>query len=308
MEESTTESINQIRQFNRFYTKKIGLLGKGFLKSKYSLTQSRVLYELAQNESMMLSDLTQELDIDPGYLSRILSNFAKDDLLNKYRSTKDNRQRILELTDKGKAIFSELDAVSREGVKKLLSPLHEKEQTQLVQAMETIESLLTTGKPPNPSYLLRSHRPGDMGWVIQSHARLYSEEYQFDESFEALVAEIATNFLKQHNPQKEHLWIAEQAGQPIGSIMVVDKGNQVAKLRLLLVTPEARGLGVGKRLVEECLHFAKRAGYQKIQLWTENILVEARQLYQKAGFQLIEEEAALQFGRHLISETWERPL
>ena len=307
-ENNLHEGIALFRRFNRFYTKQIGLLTQGLLKTRFPLVQARVLYELAQQDQTTASALVGKLNIDPGYLSRILSRFEKEGLLRKNRSTSDYRQRILKLTTKGKKSFMELDERSRRVAEKMLLGLVEEDRRRLLYAMQTIEAILDIEpKPPRP-YLLRPHRPGDIGWIIHRHGVIYAEEYNFDETFEALVAEILVQFIRKHNPKREYLWIAEQDGERIGSVMIVDAGDQVAQLRLLLVDPKARGQTVGMRLIDECINFSRRNRYRKIKLWTQSNLLEARHLYAKAGFELVSESPHKSFGQDLIAEFWELPL
>jgi DNA-binding MarR family transcriptional regulator/N-acetylglutamate synthase-like GNAT family acetyltransferase len=307
-ENNLQEDVALFRRFNRFYTKQIGLLTQGLLKTRFPLIQARVLYELAQQNQTIASTLVAKLNIDPGYLSRILSTFKKAGLLRKNRSPSDSRQRILKLTIQGKKSFAELDERSRKVAEKMLLSLVEEDRHRLLHAMQTIETLLGTElKPPTP-YLLRPHRPGDIGWIIHQHGVVYAEEYAFDETFEALVAEILVQFIRKHDPKRECLWIAEQEGERIGSVMIVDAGDQVAQLRLLLVEPKARGQTVGMRLLDECINFSRRNRYRKIKLWTQSNLLEARHLYAKAGFERISVSSHKRFGQDLIAEFWELPL
>jgi DNA-binding MarR family transcriptional regulator/N-acetylglutamate synthase-like GNAT family acetyltransferase len=307
-ENNLHEGIALFRRFNRFYTKQIGLLTQGLLKTRFPLVQARVLYELAQQDQTTASALVGKLNIDPGYLSRILSRFEKEGLLRKNRSTSDYRQRILKLTTKGKKSFMELDERSRRVAEKMLLGLVEEDRRRLLYAMQTIEAILDIEPKPPAPYLLRPHRPGDIGWIIHRHGVVYAEEYDFDETFEALVAEILVQFIRKHDPKRECLWIAEQGGERVGSVMIVDAGDQVAQLRLLLVEPKARGQTVGTRLVDECINFSRRNQYRKIKLWTQSNLLEARHLYAKAGFQLVSESPHKSFGQDLIAEFWELPL
>ena len=302
------ESIAAFRRFSRFYTKQIGLLTQGFLKTRFPLTQARVLYELAQHEQSTANGLIRELNIDPGYLSRILSNFEKEGLVGKVRSESDSRQRIVKLTAQGKKSFSILDKRSTKEAEELLLGLSGEDQHRLLHAMKTIENIL--GNEPNPPvpYLLRPHEPGDSGWIIHRHGVLYSEEYGFDETFEALVGEILVQFIRNHDPKRERIWIAEQDGERIGSVMIVDAGDQVVQLRLLLVEPKARGKGIGTRLINECINFSRRNRYRKIKLWTQSNLLEARHLYEKAGFESVEESPHRSFGHDLVAEFWELSL
>jgi DNA-binding MarR family transcriptional regulator/ribosomal protein S18 acetylase RimI-like enzyme len=307
-EHDLNEAVALFRRFNRFYTKQIGLLTRGLLKTRFPLIQARILYELAQQDQTTASALVEKLDIDPGYLSRILSNFEKKGLLRKIQSSSDSRRRILKLTADGKNSFAVLNERSRKEAEKLLLDHSEEDRHRLLHAMQTIESILgNEAKPPAP-YLLRPHRPGDIGWIIHRHGVVYAEEYDFDETFEALVGEILVKFIHKHDPKRECLWIAEQQGERIGSIMLVDAGDHVAQLRLLLVEPKARGQGVGKRLIDECISFSKRNRYRKIRLWTQSNLLEARHLYAKAGFEMVSESPHKSFGQELVAEFWELPL
>ena len=304
-ENNLQEDVALFRRFNRFYTKQIGLLTRGLLKTRFPLIQARVLYELAQQDQTTASALVAKLNIDPGYLSRILSTFEKKGLIRKNRSTSDSRQRILKLTPQGKKTFAGLDERSGKVAEKMLLALVEEDRHRLLHAMQTIETLLDTElKPPTP-YLLRPHRPGDIGWIIHRHGVVYAEEYAFDETFEALVAEILVQFIRRQDPKRECLWIAEQAGERIGSVMIVDAGDQIAQLRLLLIEPKARGQSVGTRLIDECINFSRRNRYRKIKLWTQSNLLEARHLYAKAGFERVSVSSHKRFGQDLIAEFWE---
>ena len=307
--------VEAVRRFNRFYTRKIGVLGAGLLDSPYSLTQARVLYELAHRDRPTASDLVGDLGLDPGYLSRILRGFEKQGLLARVASAEDARQRRLALTALGRRTFAGLERTTRRQIAALLEPLPEPQQTRLERAMNQIEGVLggdnpadADSAPAEPGYTLRPHRPGDMGWVVHRHAALYAEEYGWDESFEALVAEIAAGFIRNFRPARERCWIAERDGRILGSIFLVQESEDVAKLRLLLVEPSARGLGLGQRLIDECLAFARRCGYRRVRLWTNANLAAARHLYRKAGFRLIESEPHRSFGHDLVSETWELTL
>ena len=300
--------ITIVRRFNRFFTKRLGVLREGLLHTPYSFTEARIIYEIANRDHAIASDLSKELGLDPGYLSRILDRMEQQGLIHKVQSPSDGRQRLLRLTPEGEKAFSLLDHRSKEEIAAMLKPLSEHDQNRLVQAMNTIEQLLGEGsKCPEP-YVLRQHEPGDMGWIIHMHGRLYAEEFGWDETFEALVAQICADFINRYNPQKERCWIAEMDGQIVGSVLVVQESEEVAKLRLLLVDPRARGIGLGKRLVDECIRFARRKGYKKLTLWTNHVLVTARNIYQKAGFVLVKEEPHHSFGHDLIGETWELSL
>lgn len=308
VENNHNESIAAFRRFTRFYTKQLGLLKQGLLDTRFPLTHGRVLYELAQHKQPTSSDLISELNIDPGYLSRILSSFEKEGVIRKVRSKSDSRQRILKLTARGKESFSELNERSKKEVASLLLGLSEEDRHRLLEAMQAIENILGTEPKPSASYLLRPHEPGDIGWITHRHGVVYSEEYGFDETFEALVAEVLMQFIRKHDPKRERIWIVEQDGERVGSVVIVDAGDRIAQLRLLLVEPKARGKGIGKRLVNECIHFSKRNRYRKIRLWTQSNLLEARHLYANEGFELVEESPHRSFGQDLIAEFWELPL
>ncbi len=301
--------IAAVRRFNRFYTRHLGLLDEGFLSSSLSLTQMRVLYELANREQSTAAEVGSALGLDPGYLSRILSSFEKDRLVDKKESPKDTRQILLALTKKGRKMFEPLNARSDEQVRGILSELSPAKQDDLLHSMQTVESVLAPGTSGTTSYVLRHHRPGDMGWVVWRHGLLYFQEYGYDERFEALVAGIVAEFVEKLDPGRESCWIAERDGENVGSVFLVKKSQTVAKLRLLLVEPSARGLGIGKQLVSECVRFARRARYKKILLWTQSELAAARGIYQNAGFQLVGEKKHDSWSRKgLVAETWELKL
>jgi len=307
-ENNIEQTIHDIRRFNRMYTMKIGLLNKGLLKTRFSLSQARVIFEIAQQEKTNSSEIAQKLGLDNGYLSRILSGFKKDGLITKEKSNIDGRQWILKLTAKGKKDFQNLNNRSSEEVREMLEHLSSEEQYQLVNAMHTIDRILNPKSNQSPFFLIRQHRAGDIGWIVNRHGVIYSEEYGWDETFEALTAEILAKFIQDHDPKRERIWIAEQDGEKVGSVMIVDEGNQVAKLRLFRVEPKAREKGIGKKLLEECINFSKRNGYKKIRLWTQSNLLAARHLYLKYGFKLTEEEPSTRFGYELVSEVWELKL
>ena len=305
MTELSEERIGTVRQFNRFFTRQIGVLREGLLHSPYPLTDARILFELGQCNQVTASRLGRELGLDAGYLSRILARLEQQGLLEKVRSENDGRQLLVSLTAAGREAFALLDQRSREEVSEMLEDLSEEDQQRLLKAMQTIESVLSSGFKFSEPFVLRPHEPGDMGWVAHRHGVLYAQEYGWDEHFEALVAQIVADFINNYNPGRERCWIAEMDGEIIGSVFVVQSSETVAKLRLLLVEPKARGLGLGTRLVEECIRFARRRGYQKLILWTNSILLEARHIYMKTGFKLVAEEAHHSFGHDLIGETWE---
>lgn len=303
--ETSEDRIGAVRHFNRFFTRQIGVLREGLLHSPYSLTEARILFELAHRDHLTASDLCRELGLDAGYLSRILANLEQQGLIEKVRSENDGRQRLLHLTSEGENAFALLDQRSRDEVSEMLNDLSEEDQQRLLKAMQTIESILDKGFKFAESFVLRPHEPGDMGWVTHRHGVLYAQEYGWDERFEALVAQIVADFINNYNRARERCWIAEMDGEIVGSVFVVQSSETVAKLRLLLVEPRARGLGLGTRLVQECIRFARRSGYQKLMLWTNSVLIEARHIYQKTGFTLVAQEAHHSFGHDLIGETWE---
>jgi DNA-binding MarR family transcriptional regulator/N-acetylglutamate synthase-like GNAT family acetyltransferase len=300
--------VGEIRHFNRFWTRQIGVLREGYLESPFSLTEARVLYELAHREETTAGELGEELGLDAGYLSRILGGFEKDGLVHRRPSEADGRRRLLRLTERGREAFAPLDARSRGEIGAMLGGMSEANQERLVGAMRTIEGLLGVRPEPVVPYLLRPHGPGDMGWVVHRHGVLYTREYGWDEHFEALVAEIVAKFIKQYDPKEERCWIAEREGEIVGCVFLVRESEEIAKLRLLLVEPEARGLGIGSRLVEECIRFARKAGYQKITLWTNDVLDSARRIYEGMGFQLVHEEPHHSFGHDLVGQTWQLTL
>jgi DNA-binding MarR family transcriptional regulator/GNAT superfamily N-acetyltransferase len=300
--------IDSVRRFTRFYTQHMGVLQRQLLGSPFTLSEGRVLYELAQREETSAAELGKELGLDAGYLSRILRGFEQKGLLRKERSAEDARRSHLALTRKGQQAFASLDARSTREVGELLTPLSPAARVQLVEAMGTVEGLLRPAPERRAPYLLRAPAPGELGWVVQRHGALYAEEYGWDVRFEALVARIVADFGQQHDAERERCWIAELDGAPVGSVFLVRKSDTVAKLRLLLVEPSARGHGIGARLVEECIRFARQAGYRKLTLWTNDVLVSARRIYEGAGFTLVHSEPQPNFGKALVSQTWERKL
>ena len=301
------QRIDAVRRFNRFYTRRIGVLQDGYLHSEFSLAEVRVLYELAQRERCTARELGQALDIDAGYLSRIVHGFVRRGLLDRTASDHDGRARWLCLTPAGRAAFEPLQESARAQVGALLAALPETAQAQLVAALDQIERLLSE-RPRDEAtpFNVRTHRSGDMGWVVQRHGVLYAQEYGFDETFEALVASIVAKFIEHEDPSREHCWIAERSdGVPVGCVFLVRASKKVGKLRLFLVEPEARGLGIGTRLVDDLLAFARSAGYRKIRLWTQSNLLAARHVYARAGFEKIDEEPHHRFAQDLVAETWE---
>jgi DNA-binding MarR family transcriptional regulator/N-acetylglutamate synthase-like GNAT family acetyltransferase len=297
--------VGSVRRFNRFWTRQIGVLREEYLESPFSLTEVRVLYELANRGESTASELGEELGLDAGYLSRILRGFEKHDLIHKRPSETDGRRRLLRLTERGREAFAPLDARSRNDIGAMLGGMSIAEQERLVGAMRTIEGLLGVSPEPVVPYLLRAHLPGDMGWVVHRHGVLYAREYGWDERFEALVAEIVAKFIRQYDPKLERCWIAERDGEIVGCVFLVRESEEIAKLRLLLVEPKVRGLGIGSRLVEECIRFARQAGYRKITLWTNDVLDSARRIYKAMGFRLVHEEPHHSFGHDLVGQTWE---
>ena len=299
--------VAAVRQFNRFYTHRIGVLEERLLDTPFSLTESRLLYELANRAAPTASELAKDLGLDPGYLSRILRSFESRGLVARTPSAIDGRQSHLELTPQGRSAFLPLDRRSREAVAAMLKRLGEAQQRRLIAAMAAIEA--TLGAPRDkPPYLLRPHQPGDMGWVVSRHGALYAREYGWNLALEASVAEIVAAFIKNFDAARERCWIAEIDGEPVGSVFVMKHSDQVAKLRLLLVEPAGRGQGLGQRLVGECISFARACGYRKITLWTQSILLAARKIYQDAGFVRVASEPHRGFGQSLIGETWELEL
>jgi DNA-binding MarR family transcriptional regulator/GNAT superfamily N-acetyltransferase len=300
--------VEAVRRFNRFYTKQIGLLRASLLRSGFSLMEARILFELAHRQDATATDLSGDLAVDPGYLSRILRRFQNKGLVEKTHSRDDGRMRLLRLTDAGEEAFATLNSRSRHEVASMLAALSEENQRRLLNAMSTIETVLEAS-PERPSgYIIRPHQPGDIGWVIHRHGVLYSEEYGWDETFEALVAEILADFAKGYDARRERSWIAEIEGEIVGSVFVVKENEETARLRLLLVEPKARAAGLGTRLVDECIKFARRTGYKKLTLWTNDVLHAARRIYERAGFQLVEEHRHHSFGHDLVGQTWELDL
>jgi DNA-binding MarR family transcriptional regulator/N-acetylglutamate synthase-like GNAT family acetyltransferase len=298
--------VATVRRFNRFYTQRIGVLH--YLGSEFSLAEVRLLYELAHRPNPpTAADLGKDLALDAGYLSRLVRGFERRGLIARTRSSSDGRRSHLALTAAGRAAFAPLGARSHDEMAALLAPLAEADQRRVVEAMETIERVLGGGGAP-PPFTLRSHRPGDMGWVVHRHGALYAREYGWDERFEALVASIVARFVERHDPARERCWIAEKDGEAVGSVFVVKRSKTVAQLRLLIVEPKARGLGIGAALVAECEHFARDAGYRTITLWTNSVLTSARRIYEAAGYVLAATERHRSFGHDLVGETWEKRL
>jgi DNA-binding MarR family transcriptional regulator/GNAT superfamily N-acetyltransferase len=295
-----------VRAFNRFYTRRIGVVREGYLQSRFSLTEARVLYELAQTTGLTATQIGTALELDAGYLSRMLRRFEQDGLLRREASATDKRRNHLVLTGPGRAAFRPLDRRSRREIGAMLSALPEPAQEAVVGSMHAISRILSDSPVPDPT--TRHPAPGDIGWVIQRHGTLYSEEYGFNHKFEALVAGVAGNFLNEHDHSKERGWIVERNGVRMGSVFVMRHTDEIARLRLLLVEPSARGLGIGKRLVEDCIAFARHAGYRRMTLWTNDILLAARGIYRAAGFRLTSSKPHRDFGRPMAGEDWELEL
>jgi DNA-binding MarR family transcriptional regulator/ribosomal protein S18 acetylase RimI-like enzyme len=302
--------VAAIRRFNRFYTRQIGVLNEAFLGTPYSLTEGRVLYELAHHEfpaaTATATAVGAALDLDPGYLSRIVRAFKKSRLIRTQRSPKDLRETLLSLTPRGLQAIASLNARSNKEVAARLRSVPDSEQARLVAAMHTIEAIL--GPPPSAAqkepYLLRPHQVGDMGWIAHRQGLLYAQEYRWDERYEALAAKIAAKFIEHFDSRRERCWIAERHGEIVGSVFLVKQSRTIAKLRLLYVEPSARGLGIGQRLVSECVRFARQAGYKKITLWTQSNLRAARHIYKSQGFRLGVKKRHHSFGHNLVAETW----
>jgi DNA-binding MarR family transcriptional regulator/predicted N-acetyltransferase YhbS len=301
------EAVARVRAFNRFYTNVIGVLREGLLRTPYSLTEARVIFELGQRETAEVSDLRRILDVDAGYLSRILARFEADGIITKQRSKTDGRRQIIELTDRGRATFEMLDRRSAEQVEALLSGINEADRRRLLGAMDAVQGILEASPSPRP-FVIRPAASGDYGWVVHRHGVLYREEHGWDERFEALVARIVADFVDNRDHEREAAWIAELDGEPVGCVLCVKKEDKVAQLRLMLTEPRARRMGIGTRLVEECIRFARRAGYEQMVLWTNDVLVEARRIYERFGFELAEEEKHHSFGKDLVGQNWQLEL
>jgi DNA-binding MarR family transcriptional regulator/N-acetylglutamate synthase-like GNAT family acetyltransferase len=304
----TVDRVAAVRAFNRFYTGRIGILGEGFLRTPHSLTEARVLYELGHRDVVEVAELRCELEIDAGYLSRLLSRLEDQALVTRERSEEDGRRQRVRLTEHGADAFAELDRRSAAEIGELLEGLGEERQRRLVAAMQAIAGLLDDDPRADAAVVLRAPHPGDYGWIVHRHGVQYAEEYRWDETFEALVARIVADYAENHDPKREAAWIAEVDGEPVGCVLCVRKDDATAQLRLLLVDPRARGRGIGGRLIDECLRFARRAGYEQIVLWTNDVLHDARRLYERAGFELVESGEHHAFGHDLVEQTWSRRL
>jgi DNA-binding MarR family transcriptional regulator/N-acetylglutamate synthase-like GNAT family acetyltransferase len=304
----TVDRVAAVRAFNRFYTGRLGILGEGFLRTPHSLTEARVLYELGHRDFVEVAELRRELEIDAGYLSRLLSRLEEQALVIRERSAEDGRRQRVRLTEHGVDAFAELDRRSAAEIGELLEGLGEERQRRLVAAMQAIAGLLDDDPRADATVVLRAPHPGEYGWIVHRHGAQYAEEYGWDETFEALVARIVADYAGHHDPKREAAWIAEVDGEPVGCVLCVRKDDATAQLRLLLVDPRARGRGIGGRLIDQCLRFARRAGYEQIVLWTNDVLHDARRLYERAGFELVESDEHHAFGHDLVEQTWSRRL
>jgi DNA-binding MarR family transcriptional regulator/N-acetylglutamate synthase-like GNAT family acetyltransferase len=307
-ESDLAADVAAMRRFTRFFTRQLKVIEPKHLHTDFSLPEARVVYELAQRAPLSPGQLARDLDIDGGQLSRLLQGLEQRDVITRAAAASDKRQIDIALTAKGRDAFADLNARTEAHVEQQLKMLDPAARARVVGAMARIERELGTDGGQRQLALLRTHRPGDIGWIISRHGALYHHEYDWDISFEQLVAEIAAQFLKAYDPQRERCWIAEIDGEPVGTVMLVKGSETVAKLRLLIVEPSARGLGIGRALTSECLRFAREVGYTRMTLWTQSILVAARSIYRAAGFELVKEEPHHSFGHDLIGETWERDL
>ena len=308
---SRSSPVAAFRRFNRFYTKHVGALDEGFHQSRFTLTEARVLYELGTRDVANATAIREELSVDPGYLSRILQNFANKGLVSRKRASNDRRQVVLTLTAKGRRAFHELDSKSNERAKEVLNTLVPAERRQLLSAITGVEQLLSRKTESAPrTVVVREPKPGDIGWAIFAHGELYAKQFGWNAEFEALVARLFADFANGHDPAAERMWVAEIDGERVGTVFVVRNADDanVAQLRCLLVDPKARGLGVGTRLVNECVSFARSAGYRAIMLWTNDVLISARRIYEAAGFTLDHEYAHHSFGHDLTAQVWRRDL
>ena len=308
MHNTIDQHAEDIRIFNRFYTGHIGALNQHLLNSPYNLTECRILFEVSENNNLTAANLSRSLQLDKAHISRILRKFKSLDMLEERPGEKDRREKILHLTTKGVEVYSGLNLASHDEMANVLQKLNEEDQLSLVQSMQHIESLLTGKKAKTPPIIIRQHQPGDIGQIISGHAKLYTSEYGWDETFEGMVAGLAGKFLDAHDNSKERCWVAEQQDRIVGSAFVVDAGNNQSQLRMLFVDKSARGFGIGKQLLSECLRFAKGAGYKSMKLWTIDILLAARRLYEAEGFTLHSENKHHSFGVDLVSQIWERDL
>lgn len=299
--------VEAVRRFNRFYTRQIGLLEEHLVRSPFSLSEARVLHEIAHHEETTATHLARELGLDLGYVSRVLRGFQRRSLIDKRPSPEDGRQQIVSLSEEGRREYASLNAATRAQVSAMLDTLGADRQEQVVAAMATIQDALGAEPERRVPYILRQPSPGDLGWIIHRHGAIYNREFGFDERFEALVAEIVARFVHEFDPRRERCWIAEREGENVGSVFLVKHPDRpgVARLRLLLVEPKARGLGIGARLVHECTRFARQVGYRSITLWTNSVLQSARRLYENEGYSLVKEEPHHSYGVDLVAQDWE---
>jgi DNA-binding MarR family transcriptional regulator/GNAT superfamily N-acetyltransferase len=300
--------VNAVRRFNRFYTRQIGVLQEALLDSAFSLTEVRVLYELNDRDGATATDLARDLSLDAGYLSRLLRKLESKQLIARRTLAADARQSGIALTAKGRAEFAELDARSHNQIVEWLSDLDRAEQGELLRAMATIERLLGPGDPASMPYVIRPPEAGELGWIVHRHGALYASEFGWDENFEGLVARVVADYVRDYQPRRDRCWVAESEGEILGSAFIVHADEGVAQLRLLYVEPNARGRGVGARLIEECLRFAERAGYKHVRLWTNDVLASARRLYEAAGFEKVSAERHSRFGPEMEGQVWELTL
>jgi DNA-binding MarR family transcriptional regulator/N-acetylglutamate synthase-like GNAT family acetyltransferase len=303
--------VERIRQFNRFFTQRIGVLDESLLDSGLTLAQARVLFEIGAGETRTAGDLISLLRLDAGYLSRILQEFVDSGLVKRKPSPDDARRALLSLTPKGRKKFAELDRQSRRRIGELISPLSAPKRAQLLHGMGVLQESFSVAPTSAPRRVnIRPYRVGDVGWAIERHGQLYSDEFGWNEEFEALVATLFARFATKHDPAAERFWVAEIDGERVGCVFVVryEKDKNAAQLRCLLVDPRGRGLGVGRQLVDECIRFSKSAGYRKVILWTNDVLVSARRIYEAAGFSLIEESPHNSFGHELVGQYWSRAI
>jgi DNA-binding MarR family transcriptional regulator/GNAT superfamily N-acetyltransferase len=306
-----SSQVEAIRGFNRFFTQRIGALDEGLLNSQFTLTQARVLFEIARCKSCTAADLISFLSLDPGYLSRILEQFFASGLVSRTRSAQDGRRQNLALTAKGRKTYATLDQRSRRSIGQLIGPLSAAQRTRLVRSMRSVESILSADHPrESPTVTVRPYRIGDVGWAIERHAQVYAAEFGWNEEFEAFVATLFAKFATEHDSAKEQFWIAELDQERAGCVFVVqsERDPAAAQLRCLLVEPGARGVGVGRALVDECIRFASSAGYRRMILWTNDILLSARRIYEAAGFSLVEQAPHRSFGHALVGQFWSRDL
>lgn len=296
--------VLNVRRFNRFHTKLVGALDEGLLASDFPLVQVRLMYELNHGDNLAASDLMKILKLDRGYLSRLIASLEEQDLITKTADTQNGKRMVLALTTKGKQVEDKLEQLSSKQVVDLIAPLTYSERRQLVASMQHIENLLSK-EPPEPSYILRDPEPGDFGWIILIHGARYAQDYNFDTSFEGIVADIIAQYINNHNPKRERCWIAEHAGSIVGSVFVTEADQDTAKLRLLYVEPAARGLGIGARLVSECIKFARLKSYKQLTLWTHSVQESAGKIYAAQGFEMTDERETDAFGQSLMRQNWQ---